>query len=614
MAQLIRKQLALAVKKIQWSYAIFWSISSTQNGALEWDDGYYNGDIKTRKTVQAEQLNADELGLQRTEQLRELYESLLDAENNPQLERPSAALSPEDLTDTEWYFLICMSFVFNIGQGLPGRSLAKKQTIWLCNANNADSKVFNRTLLAKSASIQTVICFPYSDGVIELGTTELVTEDPSIVQHITSFLETPGIVVSNQLKYVFETSRHGNDTKCAQLDQKVVDANHPENELEKGNTFSTNGSSEEYEPNYPEKESLMADHINDGTSQLQSWQIMDEEISNVVNSGGSSDCISQTLIGPGKFVPRQDEVNEVNEDHLLSLQDSKDMELTSAEIQKDDIHYQGIVSTLLKTSHQLVMGPCLKSSIEDSCFIRWKKGRSPVKHKSGGASQRLLKKVLYEVSLMHSDGEIRRAETQELDANHAPEERRQREKMHEKFMILRSIIPSTGKVDNVSLLDDTIEYLRNLEEKVEGLESQKELGDAEARRRKRSCNVIESTSGNYDDKKVSNCKKQVLRKRGFGSINMNAVTQFYQEDNMTDDVKVSKTENGIVIEIKCPWREELFAVIMGAISNLHLDCHSVQSSNIDGNLTLTITSKVKGSTIPSVKVIRQALQRVTRKS
>lgn len=47
---------------------------------------------------------------------------------------------------------------------------------------------------------------------------------------------------------------------------------------------------------------------------------------------------------------------------------------------------------------------------------------------------------------MHSDGEIRRAKTQELDANHAPEERRQREKMHEKIMIIISIIPSTGKI------------------------------------------------------------------------------------------------------------------------------------------------------------------------
>ena len=84
---------------------------------MAWDDGYYNGDIKTRKTVQSEQLDADQLGLQRTEQLRELYESLLDAETNPQSARPTAALSPEDLTDTEWYFLVCMSFVFNIGEG-----------------------------------------------------------------------------------------------------------------------------------------------------------------------------------------------------------------------------------------------------------------------------------------------------------------------------------------------------------------------------------------------------------------------------------------------------------------------------------------------------------------
>ncbi|KAI8572499.1 hypothetical protein RHMOL_Rhmol01G0204000 [Rhododendron molle] len=86
--------------------------------ALEWGDGYYNGDIKTRKTIQAVEFNADQLGLlQRSEQLRELYESLVAGESSLQARRPSAALSPEDLTDTEWYYLVCMSFVFNIGQG-----------------------------------------------------------------------------------------------------------------------------------------------------------------------------------------------------------------------------------------------------------------------------------------------------------------------------------------------------------------------------------------------------------------------------------------------------------------------------------------------------------------
>lgn len=84
---------------------------------LEWGDGYYNGDIKTRKTVQAAETSTDQLGLQRTEHLRELFGSLLAGETNLHAKIPSAALSPEDLTDTEWYFLVCMSFVFNVGQG-----------------------------------------------------------------------------------------------------------------------------------------------------------------------------------------------------------------------------------------------------------------------------------------------------------------------------------------------------------------------------------------------------------------------------------------------------------------------------------------------------------------
>ena len=84
---------------------------------LEWGEGYYNGDIKTRKTLQSVELNADQMGLQRSEQLRELYESLSAGESSPVARRPSAALSPEDLSDAEWYYLVCMSFVFNLGQG-----------------------------------------------------------------------------------------------------------------------------------------------------------------------------------------------------------------------------------------------------------------------------------------------------------------------------------------------------------------------------------------------------------------------------------------------------------------------------------------------------------------
>lgn len=143
------------------------------------------------------------------------------------------------------------------------------------------------------------------------------------------------------------------------------------------------------------------------------------------------------------------------------------------------------------------------------------------------------------------------------------------------------------------MLDDTIDYLRNLEKKVEKLESQKELQDIEAARRKRSFDIIESTSDNYGDKRVDKCKKQALKQRKVSSINeTKAIRKFHQEDISTEDVTVSKTGKDITVEIICPWREDLFVEIMGATSNLHLDFQSVQSSNIDGNLSLTIKSKV----------------------
>ncbi|KAE9595521.1 putative transcription factor MYC/MYB [Lupinus albus] len=107
-------QLGVSVRSIQWSYGIFWASSTTQQGLLEWKDGYYNGDIKTRKTIQSMiEIKGDEIGLQRSEQLRELYKFLLVGESDSQTRRPSDALSPEDLSDSEWYYLVCMSFVFN---------------------------------------------------------------------------------------------------------------------------------------------------------------------------------------------------------------------------------------------------------------------------------------------------------------------------------------------------------------------------------------------------------------------------------------------------------------------------------------------------------------------
>ncbi|XP_011080947.1 transcription factor EGL1 isoform X1 [Sesamum indicum] len=622
--QNLRKRLALAVRTIQWSYAIFWSISSRQPGVLEWGDGYYNGDIKTRKTVQAAEVNADQLGLQRSDQLRELYESLSLGETSPQAKRPTAALSPEDLTDAEWYFLVCMSFVFNVDQGLPGRTLAKNQTIWLCNAHRADTKVFSRSLLAKSAAIQTIVCFPHLGGVVELGTTELVAEDLDLIQHIkTSFLDSPSVTVPvpNITNHVSNNIVSNNGLNCEMPDC----ANMPEDGLDQFldcpdmDNCSPNDCSNDFADNLLREESNLVE-VADGE---QSWPFMDDAISCLNNSMNSSDCVSHTYEDPETPLPLSDGKRETNS----CIRETQECNQNNTSgLQGNDVHYQTVLSNLLKSSHQLILGPYFGKGSGGSSFISWRKdgtSGAPVPQ-SGTTSQRLLKKVLLEVARMHENCRLEsvknngnsKPEVEEVDRNHVLSERKRREKINERFTILGSLVPSGGKVDKVSILDHTIEYLRELERRVEELESYKEAAELGSSTQSKPLDAIERTSDNYGPSKNGSTKKPSMNKRKASEMEKTGgeTNRARLRDSSTDNLTVTIADKDVLIEMRCFWRECVLLEVMEAISKLHLDTQSAQSSIDDGILSMTLKAKCKGLKTASASVIRQALQRVVRKN
>jgi hypothetical protein len=101
-----------------------------------WAEGHYNGAIKTRKTVQPAislaPAPAEAADHHRSRQLRELFDSLAReaaaggtsfrdvhgaGAHEAAARRPSAALAPEDLTETEWFYLMCASYSFPPGVG-----------------------------------------------------------------------------------------------------------------------------------------------------------------------------------------------------------------------------------------------------------------------------------------------------------------------------------------------------------------------------------------------------------------------------------------------------------------------------------------------------------------
>ncbi|KAL7165377.1 hypothetical protein ACSBR2_041127 [Camellia fascicularis] len=161
------------------------------------------------------------------------------------------------------------------------------------NAGVMSLTKFENLFSSRLYSKKTVVCSPYLGGVIELGVTELIVEDPSLIQHVlTSFLKIPFSVVSKTSRSVSGNAQYNKDSVYAKLDQEI---------LEVMEVCSPNSSSNRTRLNQQAEELFMIEGLND-------------EISNCVNNSmSSSDCISQTLINPEKVSPTMKE----NDDCLI---------------------------------------------------------------------------------------------------------------------------------------------------------------------------------------------------------------------------------------------------------------------------------------------------------
>ncbi|RDY07895.1 Transcription factor EGL1, partial [Mucuna pruriens] len=650
-------QLALAVRSIQWSYAIFWAPSTTQQGVLEWRDGYYNGDIKTRKTVQSMELEmkADKIGLQRSEQLKDLYKFLLAGEADSQTKRPSAALAPEDLSDLEWYYLVCMSFVFNHNQryicilillrdflsylfpssllfrfglvsltmedfcfSLPGRTLEIGDTVWLCNAQHADSKVFSRSLLAK-----TVVCFPYQRGAIEIGTTELVAEDPNLIQHVKAcFLEISKPTCSDKSSSVLDKPHDDKYPTCTKGDHRVLDAmalenpcsleekikfdHDPINELQDDNNEDSNMDSPDgCEHHYPMDE-CMIEGIDGVPSQVHF--VNDALVIGAPpDSLSSCDCMSEASENRDKASSKnvgQTQVVELQEDFYHPKKRSFDVGAD------EDLCYIRTLYAILGNSATFKPNPYAGNSNGKSSFAKWKKGRVS-ERKRPKLHQSMLKKTLFKVPFMHrscsslkSQKEKDRMEWTSKLENAAFSDKKREMK---NFQVVKSLVPSSiSEEEKISILGDTIKYLKKLESRVEELESYMEVADPEARTKRKCPDVLEQMSDNYGTRKICMRMKPKRKSCGIDEIDTE-LERIVSEEAKALDVKVNVKEQEVLIEMKCPYREYILYDIMDTINNLHLDAHTVESSTSDGVLTLTLKTKFRGAATAPMRMIKEAL-------
>jgi len=261
-----------------------------------------------------------------------------------------------------------------------------------------------------------------------------VLEDLSLIQQIKASLLNSLTVDDPINARATLNSRNNEGVACVAIDDNDYDVELiPEVGYDIINTTtSPNGSSNALQANLLPNEAFM----------VESWQVLDDDLSNCVhNSVNSSDCISQNI----SSAPKVGE--DCTNNQKMSLVDPL----------SEDWHYQKILSELLKSNDQLTMGMHFQNFHQASSFCVWNKG-VPVNFQRPrlGTSQKLLKKILFEVPRMHTDGLLESQEENDyregtrLEAdegmNHVLSERRRRAKLNERFLTLRSMVPSNSKV------------------------------------------------------------------------------------------------------------------------------------------------------------------------
>jgi len=183
----------------------------------------------------------------------------------------------------------------------------------------------------------------------------------------------------------------------------------------------------------------------------------------------------------------------------------------------------------------------------------------------------------------------------ELSANHVLAERRRREKLNERFIILRSLVPFVTKMDKASILGDTIEYVKQLRKKIQDLEARERQMEAERVR------LLEAAKGSTD---VDKSKVRAVEgcSRGSGARVARAVEPSSTPPSVVVDMlQVSIIENDALVELQCPYREGLLLDVMLTLRDLRVEVTAVQSSLNNGCFVAELRAKVNRPLYQRVK-------------
>ncbi|KAF2304128.1 hypothetical protein GH714_027639 [Hevea brasiliensis] len=173
-----RLQFILQSRPEWWVYAIFWQASKDATGrlVLSWGDGHFRGteEFAAKACCKQNQLKFG-FNLERKMTNKESQTLFSD---DMEMDR----LADVDAIDYEWFYTVSVTRSFAVEDGILGKTFGSWAFIWLTGNHELQMYECERVKEARMHGVQTLVCISTTCGVVELGSSNTIDKDWSLVQ------------------------------------------------------------------------------------------------------------------------------------------------------------------------------------------------------------------------------------------------------------------------------------------------------------------------------------------------------------------------------------------------------------------------------------------------
>ncbi|KAI6707520.1 hypothetical protein NL676_010482 [Syzygium grande] len=597
-----------STSRYPWTYAIFWQSSldggypaaSAPSPVLGWGDGYYKGEedkSKGKAKISASSAAEQE---HRKRVLREL--NSLIAGTSPAA--PDDAVD-EEVTDTEWFFLVSMTQSFGNDGSLPGQAMFNSTPIWVSGRDRLSDCGCERAKQGRIFGLQTMVCVPVIGGVVELGSTELVDQSSDLMNKVRNLFNFIGGM---------ELGFGGNGNDQGESDPSSLWINDPPGTVEVKDSAAVAGpsavaGSSNYNGSNHGSKSIQFEnnHVLSSMSEKPSAIHRDNPRHNYQQN--NQPMQGQSFFGRelnfsefgydggsarnGSSHPMKPESGEI-----LSFGESKRVSSNG-----NGNLYSGQSQLTAAEESKKRTSPTSRGSNEEG-MLSFTSGvilpSSGMVKSSGGAGDSDHSDLEASVVKEADSGRVvepekrprkrgrKPANGREEPLNHVEAERQRREKLNQRFYALRAVVPNVSKMDKASLLGDAISYIKELNLKLQTSESDKE-------NLRKQLEALKKELTNKDSRSAPPPSDKDL------GISNNHGAKLIELDV---DVKIIGWD--VMIRIQSSKKNHPAAKLMQALMELDLDVHHASVSVVNDLMIQQATVKM-GSRFYTQEQLRVAL-------